>query len=341
MNLSDNILLTENLSIGYGSADKIRKIVFSEIGLQAKRGENIAIIGRNGIGKSTLLRTIGRLQKPLKGSIFINGKDIRYYTKQEFARLVSFVSTEIISISNFRLFDLVALGRFPYTGWIGKLGKDDNDIINEAICQVGLDDLKYKFINEVSDGERQRAMIARALAQDTEIIILDEPTAFLDLPSKYGIIRLLNELTINKNKTIVFSSHDLNIILQEADKIWLMEINKIAEGAPEDLILKRDIYNLFENSGVAFDIESGDFTLTRNKRGKIGLTGKGIEKYWTRRALERMGYEICGEVNEDLGVRVNTRKKFTEWILIRRGNKIKCNSIYKLTLHLRDINEYY
>ncbi len=338
MDLSDNILSIENLSIGYGSADNIRKMVFSEIGLQAKTGENIAIIGRNGIGKSTLLRTIGRLQKPLKGNIFIKGKDIRYYTKQEFARLVSFVSTEIISISNFRLFDLVALGRFPYTGWIGKLGNDDYDIINEAICRVGLDDLKYKFINEVSDGERQRAMIARALAQDTEIIILDEPTAFLDLPSKYGIIRLLNELTIIKNKTIVFSSHDLNITLQEADKIWLMDINKIAEGAPEDLILKRNIYDLFENSGVTFNIESGDFGLARNRRGKIGLTGKGVEKYWTRRALERMGYVILGEVNEDLGIQVDTGKKSTEWILFRKGNKIKCNSIYQLTLHLRDIN---
>lgn len=338
MDFSDNILSIENLSIGYGSADNIRKMVFSDILLQAKKGENIAIIGRNGIGKSTLLRTIGRLQKPLKGNILVKGKDISHYTKQEFARLVSFVSTEIIKVSNFRLFDLVALGRFPYTGWIGKLGKEDYNIVNESINQVGIDDLKYKLINEVSDGERQRAMIARALSQDTEIIILDEPTAFLDLPSKYEIIRLLNELTVNKGKTIVFSSHDLSITLQEADKIWLMETSRIAEGAPEDLILNKDIYELFDNSNVNFNIESGDFRLARNKPGKISITGKGIVKYWTQRALERMGYEICDEVKEDLSVLVDDRRKPAEWILMRKGNKIKCNSIYKLTLHLRGIN---
>ena len=338
MNSSENILSIKNLNIGYGSTGNISKTVFTGIELQAKKGENIAIIGRNGIGKSTLLRTICRLQKPLKGNIIIKDKDIRHYTKQDFARLISFVSTEIIRISNFRLIDLVALGRFPYTGWIGKPGKDDYDIINESIYQVGIDDLKYKLINEVSDGERQRAMIARALAQDTEIIILDEPTAFLDLPSKYEIIRLLNELTVNRNKTIIFSSHDLNITLQEADKIWLMETNEIVEGAPEDLILNKDIYNLFDNSRISFNIESGDFRLSRKKSGKIMLNGKGIAKYWTQRALERMGYEISDEAGVDLSVRVDDNKKSTEWVLMKKGNKIKSNSIYNLTLHLRDIN---
>jgi iron complex transport system ATP-binding protein len=338
MDFSDNILSIENLGIGYGSADSIRNMVFSGINLQAKKGENIAVIGRNGIGKSTLLRTIGRLQKPLNGSVLIKGNEINHFTKQDFARLVSFVSTEIIRISNFRIFDLVSLGRFPYTGWIGKLGKNDYNIVNESICQVGIADLKHKLINEVSDGERQRAMIARALAQDTEIIVLDEPTAFLDLPSKYEIIRLLNELTVNKGKTIIFSSHDLNITLQEADKIWLMETNKIAEGAPEDLILNKDIYSLFDNSGMTFNIESGDFRLAREKPGKISITGKGIVKYWTMRALERIGYEICDEVKEDLNVKIDDNKKSAEWILMRKGNKIKCNSIYKLTLHLRSIN---
>ncbi|UCH13844.1 MAG: ABC transporter ATP-binding protein [Bacteroidales bacterium] len=337
MNSSENILSIENLIIGYGSAGSKGKPVFSDIKLKAKKGENIAVIGRNGIGKSTLLRTISRLQKPLKGNIRIKDKDISHYTKQEFARIVSFVSTEIIRISNFRLIDLVALGRFPYTGWIGKPGRDDYDIINESISQVGIDDLKYKLVNEVSDGERQRAMIARALAQDTEIIILDEPTAFLDMPSKYEIIRLLNELTVNRNKTIIFSSHDLNITLQEADKIWLMEADEIVEGAPEDMILNRNIYNLFDNSNMSFNIESGDFRLNRNITGKIMLNGKGIAEYWTRRALERLGFEISDETGQELFVQVDDNKKPTEWILMKKGNKIKTNSIYNLTLHLRDI----
>jgi iron complex transport system ATP-binding protein len=338
MDFSDNILSIENLSIGYGNAGKIRNMVYPGIALQARKGENIALIGRNGIGKSTLLRTIGRLQRPLKGKVLIKGKDINHFTKQEFARLVGFVSTEIIRLSNFRLFDLVALGRFPYTGLMGRLGKDDYNIINESIYHVGIEDLKYKSVNEVSDGERQRAMIARVLAQDTEIIILDEPTAFLDLPSKYEIIRLLNELTANKGKTIIFSSHDLSITLQESDRIWLMEIDKIAEGAPEDLILNNEIYDLFDNPGMTFNLESGDFRLERKKTRKISLTGKGAAKYWTRRALERIGYEISDEIEEDLNIQVDDNKKPAEWILMIKGNKIKCNSIYNLTLQLRDIN---
>jgi iron complex transport system ATP-binding protein len=341
MNMFDNILMIEKLNVGYGDSHISGKLVFSGINLRAKKGENIAVIGRNGIGKSTLLRTIGRLQKPLGGQIQIMGRDIRHYTRQEFARLISFVSTEIIRISNLRLLDLVAMGRYPYTGWTGKLDDNDHNIINDSIHLAGIDNLKYKSINEVSDGERQRAMIARALAQDTEIIILDEPTAFLDLPSKYEIIRLLNELSANKGKTIIFSSHDLSITLQETDKIWLMQNNKITEGAPEDLILNKDIYSLFDNSHLTFNLESGDIRLTRKRIDKINLKGKGTLKYWTRKALERMGYDICDEADADISVRINDDNKVTEWILVKKGNEIKCNSIYNLSLHLRNINRFY
>jgi len=340
MNMQDNILTIEKLNVGYGESAITGKLVFSGINLQAKKGENIAIIGRNGIGKSTLLRTIGGLQKPLGGKINIKGRDIKDYTKQEFARIISFVSTEIIRVSNLRLLDMVAMGRYPYTGWTGKMGENDYRIINDSIKLAGIDKLRYKLINEVSDGERQRSMIARALAQDTEIIILDEPTAFLDLPSKYEIIRLLNELTVNKGKTIIFSSHDLNITLQETDKVWLMHNNKIIEGAPEDLILNKDIYTLFDNSSVTFNLESGDIRLTRRRLKKINLKGKGIVRYWTQRALERMGYDICDEAVEDISVQVNDDNKLTEWILMKKGNEIKCNSIYNLTLHLRNINMF-
>ena len=340
MNMQENVLIIENLNVGYGEPGSAGKLVFSDINIKARKGENIAVIGKNGIGKSTLLRTVGRLQKPLRGKILIKGIDIKHYTKQELARIVSFVSTEIIRVSNFSLFDVVALGRFPHTGWTGKLRDDDYKIINDSIHLVGIDNLKYKFINEVSDGERQRAMVARALAQDTEIIILDEPTAFLDLPSKYEIIRLLNELTANKGKTIIFSSHDLNITLQETDKIWLMQKNKITEGAPEDLILNKDIYSLFDNSHMTFNLESGDFRLARRKLNKINLKGKGTVRYWTQRALERLGYDISDETDEDISVRINDENKLTEWILMKKSSKIKCDSIYSLTLHLRNINMF-
>ena len=332
-----NILSIKDLTIGYLSSGNALQPVFKSINLKAKKGENIAIIGRNGIGKSTLLRTVAGLQKPLIGKVYIKDYDIKHYKKQEFARLISFVSTEIIRVSNLKLFDLVALGRFPHTGWIGKLNEDDYKIINDSIYQVGIYNLKNKVLNEMSDGERQRAMIARALAQDTEIIILDEPTAFLDLPNRYEIIRLLNELTVNKGKTIIFSSHDLNITLQEADKVWLMGKNEIVEGAPEDLIINKDIYRLFDNSSLDFNIEKGDFRLTRNKVNKIVLSGSGIMQFWTRRALERIGYEVCDEDKNSTCIQISEQNNHTVWIIMKKGDKIICNSIYELTLHLRRI----
>ena len=339
MNRITDILTTENISIGYITAGKTKQPVFSNINLKAGKGESIALIGRNGIGKSTLLRTLARLQKPLSGKTFLKNVDLKNYKRQDLARLVSFVSTEIIRAGNLNLFELVSLGRFPYTGWIGKLNSDDMRIINDSISRVGISHLAGKVLNEMSDGERQRAMIARALAQDTEIIILDEPTAFLDLPNRYEIIRLLNELTASKDKTIIFSTHDLNIALQEADKVWLMEKNRIVEGAPEDLIVKRDIYRLFEESRLDFDMEKGDFRLSREKTGKICLSGKGILRYWTQRALERIGYEVTDKKGVNLSVIIKEDKNNPEWIYIKNGNKINCNSIYKLTLHLTSKNK--
>ncbi len=336
MNSSDNILTIKDLTIGYPGTGRPQP-VFSNINLKAAKGENIALIGRNGIGKSTLLRTIARLQKPIKGELFLKGNDINMFGKQELAKLLGFVSTEIIRVSNLNLYDLVALGRFPHTGWIGKLNNDDHKKINDAIHNVAIEHLKNKVLNEMSDGERQRAMIARALAQDTELIILDEPTAFLDLPNRYEIIRLLNELTASKGKTIIFSSHDLNIALQEADKVWLMEDDEIIEGAPEDLIINRSIYRLFKNSRVDFDIEKGDFRLSRERTKKISLDGKGIVKFWTQRALERIGYEISDDSGNDMAVSINDNIDNTEWVILKKGNKIKCNSIYELTLYLRRI----
>jgi iron complex transport system ATP-binding protein len=337
MDRRTNILVIEGLSVGYGEHGQGYKPVFSGITLKAGKGESIAVIGKNGVGKSTLLRTIGRLQKPLGGKINIRGTDINYYKRNEFARLVSFVSTEIIRVSNMNVLDLVAMGRYPYTGWTGKLGDDDYRIIEESVHLTGIDDLKYKPVNQVSDGERQRAMIARSLAQDTEIIILDEPTAFLDLPGKYEIIRLLNEMTANKGKTIIFSSHDLNITLQETDKIWLMNGNKITEGAPEDLIISKKINNLFKDSHMSFNFESGDSRLERRKIGRITLKGEGTLRYWTQRALERLGYEISDKTGEEIGVIINDKNRMPEWIVVKKGNEIRFDSIYNLSLHLRNI----
>ncbi|MCH7658592.1 MAG: ATP-binding cassette domain-containing protein, partial [Bacteroidetes bacterium] len=232
------VLLTNELEIGFTVSKYRKDSVYSGINISAANGELVALIGQNGIGKSTLLRTLANLQKALSGEILIKDTEISEYKRIEIARIISFVSTEPVRIANLKVFELVALGRFPHTNWAGRLKQGDRKVVQEAIRLVGLEGFEQKPVSEISDGERQRAMIARTLAQETGIVILDEPTAFLDLPGKYEIIQILNDLASNTGKTIIFSTHDLNIALHQADKIWLMLPGEIVAGAPEDLVLK-------------------------------------------------------------------------------------------------------
>src|SRR5690606_10684611 len=171
--------------VGYLQAGDQPLEVLKNINLTAATGEMVALIGSNGIGKSTLLRTIAAFQPSLAGEIQISGKGLKTLNPKEISRIMSFVSTEIIRIPNLSVFDLVAYGRFPYTNWIGMLANEDKRAVYDAIEKVGLGEMAGKPVMQISDGERQRAMIARALAQDTPVIILDEPTAYLDVSNKY------------------------------------------------------------------------------------------------------------------------------------------------------------
>ena len=210
-------------------------------------------------------------------------------------------------------------------------------VIDSVVEKASIGDVRNKIIGKLSKGYKQRVGLAQSLLNNPQIVILDEPTAFLDLPNRYEIIRLLNELTVKKGKTIIFSSHDLNITLQEADKVWLMGKNAIIEGAPEDLIINKDIYRLFDNSNLDFNIEKGDFRLAREKVNQIGLSGEGIVEFWTRRALERIGYEVCDDKKSSTSIQISDQNGRTVWILMKKENKINCNSIYELTLQLRRI----
>ena len=173
------------------SQGKMKMFFFLRLLPVLNRGELIAVIGRNGIGKSTLLRTLTGLQPPLGGEILYSGKNIREYSRMELAQKVGYISTEIVKVSNMRVYDLVALGRFPHTNWIGKIEAKDHEVIMDALEKTSMVSFRRKFVSELSDGERQKAMIARILAQDTGIMIMDEPTAFLDVASKYEILHLM------------------------------------------------------------------------------------------------------------------------------------------------------
>ncbi|NOQ27196.1 MAG: ATP-binding cassette domain-containing protein [Bacteroidales bacterium] len=338
MQNQDNILKIENLEIGYPSKKDVNNILFKNINLSGNTGELIALVGKNGIGKSTLLRNIAGLQESIKGDILFFDKHKESYSRTEFARMVSFVSTEIVNINNLSVFDLVSLGRFPHTNWFGKLRSDDIIKSKRALEMVSMDSFARKNVNEISDGERQRVMVARTLAQDTQIIALDEPTAFLDLPNKYEIVHLLNKLSKQENKTIIFSTHDLNIAIQEADKIWLMLEDEIIEGAPEDLILNETFNKIFEKSNLSFDKLKGDFRMKRTHSEKIGLIGEGVYYNWTKKALERLNFLVKKSNESILNVNIEEKDDRHVWKLNESGNIHEFNSIYELSLYLKKIN---
>ncbi|MFO7842431.1 MAG: ABC transporter ATP-binding protein [Bacteroidales bacterium] len=331
----DSILTLDKVAIGYSKTKKGNHILFDNINLSGRKGELIALIGKNGIGKSTLLRNIAGLQNVLGGEVLFLDKKIQSFKRNEFARLVSFVSTEIVNVSNLKVFDLVSLGRFPHTSWFGKLKEKDIRQSLKALEMVGMKSFIHKNVNEISDGERQRVMIARTLAQDTKIIVLDEPTAFLDLPNKYEIVHLLNHLSKNENKTILFSTHDLNIAIQEADKIWLMLDDEIIQGAPEDLILSDTLNRIFKESNLNFDKLKGDFRIKRKHSKKIGLIGDGLPYNWTRKALERLNYAVDKGNTAIDHIEVKQVKNELNWNFKSENGTFVFKSIDELSLFLK------
>ena len=228
-----------------------------------QQGELSAIVGVNGIGKSTLLRTLGKVQPKLSGSIFLGNKDLQSYSTMELASTISVVLTESLASKNLTVLELIALGRQPYTNWIGKLSDIDKSKIQEAISMVDLDELKYKKCYELSDGQLQRVMIARALTQDTSIILLDEPTSHLDLHHKVQILKLLKSIAHKTQKTILFTSHEIEMAIQLCDKILIMNKETHEFGEPCALIENQSFERLFPIDTVKFDAKTGSFKIEK------------------------------------------------------------------------------
>ena len=216
-------------------------------------GEMVALLGRNGTGKSTLLRAIAKLGEVAQGEIIVDGKYISEIDIRTFARLVAFVNTERVDIDSMRAYDLVAIGRSPYTDWMGRLTNEDRAIIERAMQITGVDKLADRMVETLSDGECQRVMIARALAQDTPVILLDEPTAFLDLPNRYELCTLLSRLAHNEGKLIVFSTHELDIALTLADSIALVDTPRLVHMPTSEMISSGNLERLFNSEHISFD----------------------------------------------------------------------------------------
>jgi len=223
----------------------------------------IAIVGVNGIGKSTLLRTLGNVQPKLSGEIDLKGKSLELYRSNELATEISLVLTEPIASKNLTVIELISLGRQPYTNWIGSLSNTDKEKIKTAIEMVGLKGLQYKKCYELSDGQLQKVMIARAVAQDTSIMLLDEPTTHLDLYHKAQILKLLQQIAHKTNKTIVFTTHEIELGIQLADKILLMEKGKTNFGTPKELIESGNFETMFPTDTITFDPKTASFKINK------------------------------------------------------------------------------
>ena len=291
------LLESVDLAVGYNKGKAEEKTLHRSINVQLKAGEFACLLGPNGAGKSTLIKTMCGFISAIEGEIKVNGPRLSDYKREELAKNVGVVLTEKLYVTNITVFDLVAMGRTPYTGFFGKLSKKDRALVSEAIEDVGLDGFQNKQLIYMSDGERQKAMIAKALVQDTPVIILDEPTAFLDLPSRIEVVHLLKKLARQKNKAILLSTHDLDLALQMADKIWLLAQGRDMEaGIPEDLVLGDGFRRFFEKEGLLFDNDSGTFKAGRfnpndEQLKTIRVVGKGVEYKRLSRALLRKGYQ--------------------------------------------------
>ncbi|MBQ9202263.1 MAG: ABC transporter ATP-binding protein [Bacteroidales bacterium] len=252
MSRNKETLRLEHLSIGYAVHGGRDRVVAGDICASLMSGEMTVLIGPNGMGKSTLLRTLCAFQPRLGGRIVVQGRELDTYTEKELAQLIGIVLTSKPDIQNMTVTELVGLGRAPYTGFWGRLSAQDRQIVRESLSLVGIEPLGGRLIQTLSDGERQKVMIAKALAQQTPIIFLDEPTAFLDYPSKVETLQLLYRLSRETDRTVFLSNHDLDLALQMADRIWLMESGRLSIGTPASLAADGSLARFVERDGISF-----------------------------------------------------------------------------------------
>lgn len=301
-----------NLSIGYPHKKGMPGLLVGKnINADLESGEMVCLLGANGVGKSTLMKTITGFLPALDGSVMLNGKSIHKMNEAAISKRIAVVLTDRLELSNATVFELVSYGRSPYTGFMGRLNSHDEKEVNEAIQRCGIGHKAHHLFSSLSDGERQKVTIAKALAQDTPIIILDEPTAFLDLPSKVEIMQLLRTLSSTVGKSILMSTHDLDLALQMADKLWLVDADKpLVTGTPEDLLLNNAFQSLFENSGIVFDYKTGLFKVNYNITKTLRVQGHGFEFVMLRRAFSRNGIELKHDHDEG-----------DHWIDIKKDDK--------------------
>lgn len=330
------VLEISGLTIGYRQGRR-ETVVAADLSLQLRRGELVCLLGPNGAGKSTLMRTVAGMQPALAGVVRLNGEKVSDLSAQERARQLSIVLTERTVTGNLPARELVALGRYPHTDWVGRLTDRDAVVIGWALEAVGATDLAERSVLELSDGERQKVMIARALAQEPALMLLDEPTAYLDLPRRVEIMSTLRTLAHEAGRAVLLSTHDLDLALRSADRLWLLSSDGILhDGTPEDLVLDGSFAAAFKGQNVTFDPATGSFQLQRTWRGEIQLQGEGLAAEWTRRALRRRGYRIA-EAGAPIRVVVDETGEGPLWSVRSETDETLMHSIAELLARIERI----
>ena len=341
--MNEVALAAQSLAVGYKTGRFKSTVVLQDVDLELNRGEFVCMLGPNGTGKSTLLRTFGRMQPLLGGSVEIGGRNIHHLSNHVLATLLSVVLTDRLTVGRLTAYELIGLGRYPYTGWAARLTQEDHSIIQWAIGATRSNDLAARDISELSDGERQRVMIARALAQQPTVTLLDEPTAFLDLPTRVEITGLLKRLTRETGLAVLMSTHDLDLALRSADTLWLITPEgRVEHGAPEDLILRGTLQSTFSSSELIFDSEIGGFMPLTPAIGNALLVADGLSGRWMRRALEREGFRVIDSrvAGEEIDIEIvaDDSDEESPWRLKMDGEEHHCRDIGSLVSRLRSLH---
>ncbi len=298
------LLETISLSIGYSPDKPLQR----EVNFQVRKGEIISLMGQNGVGKTTFIKTVCGLLPPLGGDVYFGAENLKTIPKNALARKLSVVLTEKPYSMNISVIELIAIGRHPYSNWMGVLSKEDKDAIDRAIDETHINYLTHRKLFELSDGQLQKVMIARALAQETDLIILDEPTAHLDLNNKLEVMFLLRKIA-GMGKGVIISTHDLQLSTQLSDRLWLFNFNEpVQEGVPEDLILNHTLERTLYLHDFGYDMIHGVVQFPATKFA-IAVQGPEDLKFWTEQALKRVGYRIA--TGADATVRIEIKDK--EW----------------------------
>ncbi len=283
------------------------------------------------------MRTISGMQAPLSGKVFLEGENLHQLPSRKLAKNISVVLTDKVEGGLLTAYEVVSLGRYPYTNWSGTLSNKDHDTIMWAINMVGAEELVYRMFSELSDGERQKIMMARALAQEPKIMILDEITAFLDLPRRVEFMRILRKMAHETNRAVLLSTHDLDLALRGADKIWLLpKEGELTEGAPEDLVLNGDFENAFASEGVQFDKQQGAFHIHTSLKPEIYLSGPPDLVNWTQRSMERIGLSVVKEFSSSLvHITITKTAHLPLWTVKRNETVRTYSTIYDLVNELK------